>query len=219
MADVKISGLPASTTPLAGTEVLPVVQGGVTKQVSVANLTAGRAVSASSATITGNLTFTGTGNRITGDFNNATLANRVAFQNSAANSETAVVAFPNGTSTTTRLGLYTTNDGVNASALTFNINSAANNASIQSAITGTGTYLPLLFFVGGAQRMQISTAGNVFTTEGSTTMSAGFFYIPAADGAPTGAPPDIGGRVPMYYDRTNNQFYVYNGSWKKVTLS
>jgi hypothetical protein len=45
MADVKISGLPASTTPLAGTEVLPVVQGGATKQVSIANVTAGRAVS------------------------------------------------------------------------------------------------------------------------------------------------------------------------------
>ena len=46
MADVKISGLPASTTPLAGTEVLPIVQGGQTRQVSVANLTAGRSVSA-----------------------------------------------------------------------------------------------------------------------------------------------------------------------------
>lgn len=42
MADVKISGLPASTTPLAGTEVLPIVQGTTTKKVSVANLTAGR---------------------------------------------------------------------------------------------------------------------------------------------------------------------------------
>jgi hypothetical protein len=45
MADVKISGLPASTTPLAGTEVLPIVQGGQTRQVSVDNLTAGRATS------------------------------------------------------------------------------------------------------------------------------------------------------------------------------
>jgi hypothetical protein len=41
MADVKISNLPASTTPLAGTEVLPIVQTGVTKQVSVANLFVG----------------------------------------------------------------------------------------------------------------------------------------------------------------------------------
>lgn len=50
MADLKISQLTASTTPLAGTEVLPVVQSGVTKQVSVADLTAGRAVSAASVT-------------------------------------------------------------------------------------------------------------------------------------------------------------------------
>ena len=35
MADVKISNLPASTTPLAGTEVLPIVQSGTTKKTSV----------------------------------------------------------------------------------------------------------------------------------------------------------------------------------------
>ena len=46
MADVKISGLPASTTPLAGTEVLPIVQGTTTKQVSVTNLTSGKTVPA-----------------------------------------------------------------------------------------------------------------------------------------------------------------------------
>jgi hypothetical protein len=56
MADTKISALPASTTPLAGTEVLPIVQGGATKQVSVANLTTGRAISATQLTLTtGNL--------------------------------------------------------------------------------------------------------------------------------------------------------------------
>jgi hypothetical protein len=55
MADTKISALPASTTPLAGTEVLPIVQSGATKQVSVANLTAGRAISATAVTAsTGN---------------------------------------------------------------------------------------------------------------------------------------------------------------------
>lgn len=53
MANSKISALTAATTPLAGTEVLPVVQSGVTKQVSVANLTAGRAVSADSLALTG----------------------------------------------------------------------------------------------------------------------------------------------------------------------
>lgn len=42
MADLKISQLTDATTPLAGTEVLPIVQSGSTRQVSVANLTAGR---------------------------------------------------------------------------------------------------------------------------------------------------------------------------------
>ena len=52
MADTKISALPASTTPLAGTEVLPIVQSSTTKQVSVANLTAGRAFEALGMTLT-----------------------------------------------------------------------------------------------------------------------------------------------------------------------
>ena len=51
MADSKISALPASTVPLAGTEVLPIVQGGATAQVSVANLTAGRAVAANTLAV------------------------------------------------------------------------------------------------------------------------------------------------------------------------
>jgi len=52
MADTKISALPASTTPLAGTEVLPIVQSSATKQVSVANLTAGRSFDALGMTLT-----------------------------------------------------------------------------------------------------------------------------------------------------------------------
>lgn len=58
MADLKISALTASTTPLAGTEVLPIVQSGTTKQVSVANLTAGRAIAATNITASGEITST-----------------------------------------------------------------------------------------------------------------------------------------------------------------
>ena len=54
MADKKISALTAATTPLAGTEVLPIVQGGTTVKVSIDNVTAGRDISASGATVTKN---------------------------------------------------------------------------------------------------------------------------------------------------------------------
>lgn len=47
MSSSKISSLSPATIPLVGSETLPVVQGGVTKNVSVSDLTAGRSVSAS----------------------------------------------------------------------------------------------------------------------------------------------------------------------------
>jgi len=55
MADAKISALTGATTPLAGTEVLPIVQSGSTVKVSVANLTAGRAVAMAGGSFTDNI--------------------------------------------------------------------------------------------------------------------------------------------------------------------
>ena len=88
MADVKISALPASTTPLAGTEVLPIVQSSTTRQVSVANLTAGRAVNALSITASsltsGRVTYAGTAGLLqddadlTFDGNNLTISGSTA---------------------------------------------------------------------------------------------------------------------------------------------
>lgn len=57
MADKKISQLTSATTPLSGSEVLPVVQSGATVQVSVNNLTAGKAVNASNIYTTGDSGF------------------------------------------------------------------------------------------------------------------------------------------------------------------
>ena len=64
MADKKISALTSSATPLAGTEVLPIVQSGSTVKVAVSDLTAGRAVSALSITMPnteGATAYTGSG--------------------------------------------------------------------------------------------------------------------------------------------------------------
>lgn len=54
MADLKISQLTGASTPLAGTEVLPIVQSGSTKKVSVADLTLGRAVASAGGTFSDN---------------------------------------------------------------------------------------------------------------------------------------------------------------------
>ena len=52
MADKKISALTGAATPLAGTEVLPIVQSGSTVKVAVSDLTAGRSFNALGMTLT-----------------------------------------------------------------------------------------------------------------------------------------------------------------------
>jgi len=70
------------------------------------------------------------------------------------------------------------------------------------------------FFADGTARNYF--AGGVEVVAGTTTMASGFTHIPAAAGAPTGAPTNPTGNVPMYYDTTNDKIYVYNGSWKST---
>jgi hypothetical protein len=160
MADKKISALTAATTPLAGTEVLPIVQSGATVKVSIDNLTTGKAVTVGSLNDAGNLTFTGTGNRITGDFSNATVANRVAFQTSTTNGNTFLAAIPNGTGTAAGLLVYNNSDPTNAAFISSQL-VGTTEARINSGITGTGTYLPMTFYTGGSERVRVDTSGNV----------------------------------------------------------
>lgn len=90
MANSKISALTSATTPLAGTEVLPIVQSSTTKQVAISDVTAGRAVSALSYVTTG-----GTGNGQITITKNSTVATEntagLAIQASATNAYTEML--------------------------------------------------------------------------------------------------------------------------------
>lgn len=72
-----------------------------------------------------------------------------------------------------------------------------------------------------SERLRIDPDGNVSvgTAALATNATNGFLYIPSSAGAPSGVPSAKTGLVPLHYDSTNNQFYVYNGAWKKVTLT
>lgn len=51
----------------------------------------------------------------------------------------------------------------------------------------------------------------------ATSATGGFLLISSSAGAPTGVPTNYAaGRLPLHYDSTNNQIYVYNGAWKKT---
>ena len=49
----------------------------------------------------------------------------------------------------------------------------------------------------------------------ATNATDGFLYIASGAGTPTGTPTTFTGRVPLYYDTTNHQFWIYDGGWKQ----
>ena len=147
-ASININGTVGATTPAAGTFT--------------------------SLSDSGNLTFTGTGNRITGDFSNATVANRVSFQTSTVNGITNVGILPNGTGVSALLTAFSSSsDPANASTAQFGLFGTEVRAT--AGITGTGTYLPMTFYTGGSERMRLDTVGNVLvggTASRGTTVGA-----------------------------------------------
>lgn len=131
-----------------------------------------------SLTDSGNLTFTGTGNRITGDFSNATIANRVSFQSSTTNGVTMPGYLPNGTGTAAGFNAYNASDPTNASIAQIQANSV--EARFLSDKAGTGSYLPMTFYTGGTERMRIDTSGNVGIGTVSPTNTANYKFVTTA---------------------------------------
>lgn len=81
--------------------------------------------------------------------------------------------------------------------------------------------LQVLLYGASNPSFSVSATGSVIVGGGAlaTNATAGFLYIPASAGAPTGVPTAKTGRVALHFDSTNNNFYVYNGAWKKVAVA
>jgi len=165
-AFLSITGSPITTSgtlaiAYSGT-ALPVANGGTGTTTSTG--TAGSVVLSNNPTLagltdSGNFTFTGTGNRITGDFSTTTLTNRPSFQSSVINGATVIQALPNGTGVASAYDAYNNSDPTNAGVARLIITST--DVSVRSQISGTGTYLPLTMYTGGSERLRIDTSGNV----------------------------------------------------------
>ena len=126
----------------------------------------GTTLAAPAATLSGNLTFSGTGRRIIADYSSGTLLNLMMFQTSTSNGITKVGAIPAGTNTTAQYDVYNSSDPRNASTGTFGVTSTALN--ISSDITGTGTYKPMTFYTGGSEKFRIAADTTGTYTFGGT---------------------------------------------------
>lgn len=114
---------------------------------------------------TGNLTFSSTAQRITGDFSNATVANRVMFQTSTTNGNTFVGLMPNGSGTVAVYDAYNSTDTANTGIGRLSISTT--EVTLNSTKVGTGTYLPLTFYTNGSESARIDTSQRLLVTAAS----------------------------------------------------
>jgi hypothetical protein len=127
-----------------------------------------------------------TGQRITGDFSNATVANRVAIQSSTVNGNTEVFAIPNGTGALAAFRLSNTSDITNNSGIS--MVATTTEARLAASNAGTGTYLPMTFFTGGSESLRLSaTTKAVILAGGSTSANGTGITFPAAINASSDA--------------------------------
>ncbi len=142
MANQKISTLTSATTPLAGTEVLPIVQSSATVKVSVASLTAGRAVSAASLALTTALPVASGGTGV-----------------AVSTGTVAVVLSNSPTLVTPILGAAT------ATSIAASLGAAATPAYTFTGDLNTGIWSPtadtVAISTAGFERVRIDSVGNV----------------------------------------------------------
>ena len=161
------------------------------------------------------ITLTAAAQRVTGDMSSATAATRMAFQSSTPNGNTTFTVLPNGTAVASQILTANNSDPTNCSFGSVFV--SATEVRLQSSRLGTGSFLPLTLYAGGAERMQADINGNVRvgTAALATTATNGFLYIPTCPGTPTGVPTAVTGLAPMVVDSTNNKLYFYSGgAWR-----
>ena len=196
MADKKISQLTGASTPLAGTEVLPIVQSGSTVKVSAADITAGRNISASGVTISGGtvdgvvylnaskaattggtFVFNGTNMGIgTGSPDNLGRLTTEGSGNSLNVTRTSGAANRAGwvaqnTAETVRLfsevyGASATNTGWGLTLAGYSVIQSTGTSS-NGLVIGTATSDPIIFGTADTNRGQFDTSGNLKIENGN----------------------------------------------------
>lgn len=207
MADKKISQLTAATTPLAGSEVLPIVQSSTTVKVSVADVTKGRTIQTTGINDNNN-------NEVISITTTASAVNELTVANAATGANPVISA----TGGDTNIGITFTPKGTGNAVLTSGNLVVANGNGIDfSAHSSTpgvtselladyeeGTWTPSLSSSGATFTYGTSTGGS-YVKVGNMVTVHGVLSLTGASGGTAGnalffdslpfAPgnPDVGG--------------------------
>lgn len=104
---------------------------------------------------------------------------------------------------------------------------ASGDAVFGAKLTSTGDFDVNAYLTVAAASGNLATQGTIggqagaWFRESALALAAttGHVYIPTSAGVPTGVPATKTGQVAIQFDSTNDDLYVYDGSWIKVALS
>jgi len=211
------TGIVIGNTTVALGDTITTINNLTLANVTVTSASFSNVTLSGTTTVSGNTTvFSGTGQRIQGDFSNATLASRTAFQDKTTNGATGVNALPNGSGTVSAFTAFNNSDPTNSAYVGIGISSTV--AGLTAANTGSGTALPLAISVGsgGPEVARFDTSGRflVGTTSGVFGgSSANSKLIPTSAnnvGIATGSWNNVGSAMDFYANISATT--VYSGS-------
>jgi hypothetical protein len=159
----------AFVTAAAFSAALPAQTGNAGKVLSTDGTTASWTDTfTTSKSITGNLTFSGNGRRMYGNFDDITRANRFLFTNSGSSTQAALGVCPSvGGGIGASYEAFGGIDPDNSSVTSLFSNQFAFRAGIDSGKNGSGATLPLSFSIDGVEAFKVDeTTKNVLVTGG-----------------------------------------------------
>jgi len=152
---------------------------GTSKKITYTNIFA--QFLAVARTMSANFNFSGNGLKVTGDFSNATRANRLAIQTSTVNGNTRVPLLPNGTSRLAGIDCHDGVDADNSSFLQVHSDGTNNHAGLNSAKVGTGATKDLVFQIDSVTRAKVNAANGGFQYLQTVNVQTGTTYTLVAD--------------------------------------
>jgi hypothetical protein len=162
--------------------------------------------------------FSGTASRIQGDFSNATIANRTAFQDKTTNTATQVNSLPNGSAVGSGFVSYANSDPTNSAYVS--IYCDASSARLSASTQGSGSSLPLAFYMQGLGEVgRFDTSGRFLV---GVTSFGGVAGVVAAIGyaSRSGTTGGFSGNsYNIYWNGSAAQLYVDTGLLGTITVT
>lgn len=159
--------------------------------------------------------------RIYADLSDGSFLNRLLIQTSVTNGASDLGVMPNGSSGAASLTVWTRSNPSTSEGLRLRVDVSTATAALESFGVGL-TGHDITIRPNQATALTLGANGDIRMPDAglATNASAGYFFLCAMNGTPTGIPAQGTNITPLVYDRSANKLWSNNGgTWRSVTFS